>query len=355
MALTKELAKTSKRILTLALNALVLSMLLLMGLMLGACGGPQGGSGGAGSGTGGAEAGNGAGNGERIQIVTTIFPAYDFSRQIAGDKAEVSLLLPPGVESHSFEPTPSDIISIQNCDVFIYVGGESDVWVDEILASLDNSDLQTIRLMDCVSLVPEEVIEGMEDEEEEAASEGSAGAEEEEELDEHVWTSPRNAKLITQAISDVLCEIDPGNAEFYETQTVSYLGQLDELDAQFRDVVATATRNTLVFGDRFPFRYFVDEYGLDYYAAFPGCSSDSEASPQTVAFLIDKVKSEQLPVVLKIELSNHGIADTIAQETGAQVLIFHSVHNVSLDEMNAQATYLSLMEANVQVLREALN
>ncbi|MDR2197140.1 MAG: metal ABC transporter substrate-binding protein [Coriobacteriales bacterium] len=314
-----------------------------------------------------------------IHVVTTLFPPYDFTRAIAGDKAEITMLLPPGAESHSFEPTPQDIIAIQDCDVFIYVGGESDEWVDEVLSSLDTSHMRIVTLMDCVELVEEEIVEGMQDEEEgedahgEEASDGDAhddadadahGEEadtdadahgEEAEYDEHVWTSPRNAKLIVQKISDALCDIDAANAELYRTNTEAYLAQLDELDAEFRAVVGQAARKTVVFGDRFPFRYFADAYGLDYYAAFPGCSTETEASAATVAFLIDKVGDEGIPVVFHIELSNAKIADTIAEQTGAEVLLFHACHNISQSDFESGKTYLDLMRANVKALEQALN
>jgi zinc transport system substrate-binding protein len=342
------------------LGFLVLAVILAMG-MLGGCGSPEGAQDSQGSGSGGAA--SNATTGARLTVVATNFPAYDFARQVAGDVAEVSMLLPPGAESHSFEPTPSDIIKIQKCNLFICVGGESETWVEGILESIDSENLRVLRLMDCVPTVTEVIVEGMQDEEEghePADNEGGepaaeAAGEAEVEYDEHVWTSPENAKRIAQNISSILCELDAQDAQVFEANTASYLTQLDALDAQFKDVVAQAKRTTLVFGDRFPFRYFTDAYGLDYFAAFPGCSTESEASPQTIAFLIDKVQSEQIPVVFKIELSSHGIAETIAEDTGAQVLTLNSAHNVSLDEMNSGETYLSLMERNVEVLREALN
>jgi len=282
-------------------------------------------------------------NNEKISVVATNFPPFDFTRAIVGDAADVTMLLKPGAETHSFEPTPQDILKIQNCDVFIYIGGESDRWVEKILAGIDTSKMRIITLMDCVEVVEEEIIEGMDAEPEEP------------EYDEHIWTSPRNAKLIVRKISDVLCEVVPDNAEIYQQNTAEYIGQLDELDAQFRAVVATAKRNTIVFGDRFPFRYFADEYGLDYFAAFPGCATETEASLATVKFLIDKVNDEQIPVVFHIEMSNDKIANTIADATGAKVRLLHSCHNISQSDFSAGKTYISLMTANVDALREALN
>jgi zinc transport system substrate-binding protein len=288
---------------------------------------------------------------EKLSIVTTIFPQYDFTRQIVGDKADVTMLLPPASESHSFEPTPQDIIKIQNCDVFIYVGGESDEWVNEVLESMDTSKMKIITLMDCVEVVEEEIVEGMEEEEEEPTESG----EEEAEYDEHVWTSPRNAKLIVQKISDALCEADAANAETYKENTTAYLAKLDELDGEFKAVVAGASRKTIVFGDRFPFRYFADAYGLVYFAAFPGCSTETEASAATVAFLIDKINAEKIPVVFHIELSNEKMANTISEATGAKVGLLHACHNISREDFQAGRTYIDLMNGNVEILKEALN
>jgi zinc transport system substrate-binding protein len=288
----------------------------------------------------------------KLSVVTTTFAPYDFAREIAGDKASIDMLLPPGAESHSFEPTPQDIIDIQNCDVFIYVGGESDDWVDGILESVDTEDMKIITLMDCVEVVEEVVVEGMEDEEEEEGA-GEDG-EEEVELDEHVWTSPKNAKLIVQKISDAFCAEDPANEATYKENTEDYLTKLDDLDGKFQAVVDESARTTIVFGDRFPFRYFADAYGLDYFAAFPGCSTETEASAATVAFLIDKINEEGIPVVLHIELSSDKMANAISESTGAKVLLLHAVHNVSKDDFENGEGYLSLMTKNVDVMKEAL-
>ncbi len=289
---------------------------------------------------------------DKVSVVTTIFPQYDFTRAIAGDKADISMLLLPGAETHSFEPTPQDVLKIQNCDVFIYVGGESDDWVDGILESMDTSKMKIITLMDCVEAVEEEIVEGMQDEEE--AEEPAAGGEEEPEYDEHVWTSPRNAKLIVQKISDALCEVDAADAEVYKANTTTYLGKLDKLDAAFKNVVDNAARKEIIFGDRFPFRYFADAYGLNYYAAFPGCATETEASPATVKFLIDKVKADKIPVVFHIEMSNEKMANTISEATGAKVLLLHACHNISQADFSAGKTYIELMTSNVDALKEAL-
>ncbi|MDR0451842.1 MAG: metal ABC transporter substrate-binding protein [Treponema sp.] len=294
---------------------------------------------------GGQKAKAGTANAGAVNVVTTIFPSYDFVRAIAGDKANPALLLPPGAESHSFEPTPQDIIRVQNSALFIYVGGESDEWVDRILDSVDTSKIKILSLMDIVEVVEEEIVEGMEEEEEEEV--GVA-------YDEHVWTSPKNAALIAQAITDALCEIDGANAGLYRQNAAAYIAALNELDGEFQAVVNNARRKTLVFGDRFPFRYFADAYGLSYFAAFPGCSTETECSAATIAFLIDKVRNEKIPVVFHIELSNEKIADTICEETGAKKLLFHACHNISRRDFDSGLTYLDLQRGNVGRLREAL-
>jgi zinc transport system substrate-binding protein len=263
----------------------------------------------------------------------------------------LTMLLPPGAESHSFEPTPRDIIAVQNCDLFIYVGGESDDWVGRILDSMDTTRMRIITLMDCVDVVEEVIVEGMEEPEEEV-EEGEEG--EEAEYDEHVWTSPANAVLIVRKIAGVLEELDAVNAALYERNTAAYIEKLQKLDGDFRTLVNGAVRKTLVFGDRFPFRYFADAYGLDYYAAFPGCSTETDCSAATIAFLIDKVRAEKIPVVFHIELSNENIARAIAEETGAKNLLLHAVHNITKRDFDNGAGYYDLMSRNLATLHEAL-
>ncbi len=291
---------------------------------------------------------------EKIKVVTTIFPQYDFVRQIGGDTVDVSMLLAPGAESHSYEPTPQDIMKIQESDLFVYTGGENDVWADQILESMGNDKPQTFKLTDCVNLVEEEIVEGMQDDHDHEAEEHSHSGEEAA-YDEHVWTSPKNSIEIVRKLTDALSGMDDENQAVYEKNRDSYIIELEKLDQQFADVVENAARKTVVFGDRFPFRYFADAYGLTYYAAFPGCSTETEPSASTVAFLIDKVKSEHIPVVFHNELSNEKMADTICAETGAKKLLFHACHNVSEEDFDQGVTYLNLMEGNVSALREALN
>lgn len=460
-----------------------------------------------------------------IRIVTTNFPPYDFTREITKDKADIKLLLKPGAESHSFEPTPQDIKDIENADLFIYTGSENDIWVEDLLDSLGENAPKTLRLLDCVPTVTEEVVEGMEHEHEEDHHDGvfedadvkdrtladwqgdwqsvypylmdgtldpvfahkaaekqdkteaeykayyttgyqtdieritidgdtiaffkngkptaakyayegfriltyesgkkgvryqfqsvdsSEGVpkyiqfsdheigpvdhaehfhifmgndgfdklseemenwptyyessltgdeilekmlshDHEEEIDEHVWTSPANAILITEKITEALMELDSENALFYSKNAMIYTDKLKELDTKFQNMIAQSKRKTILFGDRFPFRYLTDAYGLTYYAAFTGCSTETEADPATIAFLIEQVKKEDLPVVFTIELSNGKIADAICDATQAQKRTLHSCHNLSAKEMKEGATYLSLMEQNLEVLKEALN
>ncbi|MHC1750097.1 MAG: metal ABC transporter substrate-binding protein [Cellulosilyticaceae bacterium] len=283
-------------------------------------------------------------------IVTTMFSQYDFARQIAGNNANIKMLLKPGAESHSYEPTPQDIKTIQNADLFIYTGGENDIWIDDILLSMGETKPDTLKLMDCVPIVNEEVVEGME-KEHEHSEDGIHHAE----ADEHVWTSPKNAIMIVEKMSELMAKHDPVNADTYKKNTTDYIQKLNVLDASFKNVVENGCRKTILFGDRFPFRYFADTYGLDYYAAFTGCSTDTEVNASTIAFLIDKVKAEKLPVVFTIEFSNGKIADSICNATGAKRLTLYSCHNVTKDEFETGETYLSLMEKNVQSLKEALN
>ncbi len=299
---------------------------------------------------------------DKISVVTTIFPQYDFVRQIAGDRAEIRMLLKPGEESHSYEPTPQDIIAIQESDVFIYTGGENDVWVEDILSSMPESDRLTLRLMECVDTVEEEHVEGMKEspghthhEEDGEGEEETGDAHSVHEIDEHVWTSPVNASLIVEQIKGLLIEADPAGRTVYEENNKAYQEKLSELDGQFREVTENAKSNLLIFGDRFPFRYLADEYGLDYYAAFPGCAGDTEPSAATMVFLINKVKEEHVPYVLKMELSNADIANGVAEATGTEVKVFYSCHNLSAEDFENGETYLSMMQKNIETLKEVLN
>jgi len=287
---------------------------------------------------------------QKMNIITTIFPIYDFARTVAGDHADVSMLLPPGAESHTYEPTPRDILKIQNADLFIYIGGESDMWVDQILSSLGDKKPRTLVLIHSVNALPEEVVPGMQAEEESPTS-----GEAEVVYDEHIWTSPLNAIKMVDAITVALSELDPAHAADFENNRAALDQKFQELDQTFRDIKTAKRRKTIIVGDRFPFRYLTEEYGLEYYAAFPGCSAEVEPSASTVAFLIEKVKAEKIPIVFYIEFSTHKIADAIADATGAKTMLLHSAHNVSQEDIDSGITYLNIMSENAEKLREALN
>lgn len=274
----------------------------------------------------------------KLQIVCTSFPAYDFAREIAGDRAELTLLIKPGSEVHSYEPTPKDMIRIQESDLFICNGGESEQWAETLITP----KLNTIYMMDCVDTVEE-------------SADGIYNAEDgEPELDEHVWTSPLNAIKISEEICNALCKLDTDNAEAYKTNFTAYKAQLMALDREFRQVIKNSGKHTLVFADRFPMRYFALEYGLDCYAAFPGCSSETEPSAKTVAYLIDRVREDKIPAVLYMEFSNQKMADVICEDTGCRKLPFYSAHSVSAEQFEQGVSYLDLMRINLNSLKEAL-
>ena len=349
--------------------------------------------------------------GNRMQIVATIFPQYDFARQIVGDYADVYMLLKPGEEIHSYEPTPQDIKMIQNSDLFIYTGGENDVWVENILSSLGDEGPRSVRLLDLVETSAEVHLEGMMEEKGDHDHDGEADdhAEDhghnhfEEEPDEHVWTSPENCVILIEKLTDIICGTDPSHEEAYRRNGDAYRSAFEQLDREYRQMADSAARRTILFGDRFPFLYLARELDLTCYAAFSGCSAESEPSAATIAFLIDKAVEEKLPVVFKIEFSNGNIASAVSEaaqkklrkeektsgkipdqgdtapaaaeeknpqdslqnslqnslqtggQTGVRVLQLHSCHNVTRNEMASGETCLSLMKKNLEALREALN
>ena len=286
-----------------------------------------------------------------INVVCSGFPAYDFARNIAGDGADIKMLIPPGTDIHSFDPKPADIIAVENADVFIYVGGESDEWARDILESSETKPGIVVGMIECVDTLDEEIKEGME-------AAGHSGEEEDHEhgaeADEHVWTSPKNAQLICEKITEALCAVDPVGESLYRDNFLEYSKKLQNLDEEFKEAVSSGVRKTVIFGDRFPFRYLVEEYGLDYYAAFAGCAELTEPSAKTVAFLIDIVKAENIPVVFYVEFSNHKICDTISEETGSKSMLLHSCHNVTKSEFESGIGYVEIMQKNAQALREAL-
>lgn len=298
-------------------------------------------------------------NDGKIKVVATIFPEYDWVMNVLGENpgnVEVSLLLDGGVDLHSFQPTVEDIMNISSCDMFIYVGGESDAWVDDCLKQATNKDMKVINLMDVLgdSVKEEEVVEGMQAEEEE--EEGEEG-EEEIEYDEHVWLSLNNAEILVGAISDNLQILDSANADTYKANAEAYINQLKELDTKYTDAVSNADNKTILFGDRFPFRYLADDYNLTYYAAFVGCSAETEASFETIMFLSGKVDELSLPAVLTIEGENKKIAETIVNSTAnkdQKILTMDSMQTTTSNDIKNGVNYLSVMENNLSVLKEAL-
>ena len=346
----------------------------------------------------------------KLKVAVTLFPYYDFVRQIAGDQVDLQMVIPAGMDSHSFEPTPADIRTIQHADVLISNGGTMEHWLEDTLGALATSNMTIVTMMDYVDTVEEEIVEGMEDaghdhdhahshaaaddhdhshetpEEHEAHAQEADdhdhsgetpeehavhaqetddhdhsdyvdhdGHEEAIEYDEHIWTSPVNAMKLVDVIGETLAEADPAHAEVFRQGAADYKKELEEIDAGFREVSRNRKRNMIVMGDKFPFRYLADEYQLDYRAAFSGCSSDTEPSAKTIAYLIDKVKEEQIPVVYYLELSSHRVSEIIGEETGAEPLLLHSCHNVTRAQFDAGITYAGLMRQNIENLRKGID
>lgn len=277
-------------------------------------------------------------NNNGITVVTTAFAQYDFARNIIGDKGEVSMLLAPGEESHTFEPTSADILKISECDVFVYGGGESESWVDGILESIEG-DVRTVKMMEIVELHKQEHAEHYD---------GQDHSHEEDEYDEHVWTSPYNAVLIAQSIYGALVEADPANSGYYRANTEKYVAELKRLDESFSKAVSDCENKFIVIGDRFPLGYLTERYGIEYLSAFPGCSAQAEANPVTVAKLIDTVSSEKIPVVFKVDLGAGKIAETVSESTGAEIRTLYSCHTVSADDFSNGESYISLMKKNLE-------
>lgn len=278
----------------------------------------------------------------RLRVVATDFPCYDFARQAAGDRADVTLLIHPGVEVHSYEPAPADILAIGEADLFVYIGGEGDAWADGILSGFDGGEGPVaLRLMDAVTPLEEADAHGHDHDAPE--------------YDEHIWTDPKNAMAMVEAVGEALAELDAENAGAYRADAAAYADQIAELDAAFARVVENGARREVVFADRFPFLYFARAYGLDWLAAFPSCTADTEPTPQTMLALIQRVREDGLPAVYTIEMSTQAVAKTVAEETGCRILTMHSAQTVTQDEFDAGETYVSLMRRNVAALEEGLN
>lgn len=266
----------------------------------------------------------------KINVVATIFPLYDFARATAKEQANIAMLTLPGASVHTFEPSPADIKKLQKADVFLYIGGESETWVERILSTLDTSKMKIVRLFDRVK------------------------SEIKIEHDEHIWTSPKNASLMLNEIAKAFCEKDLANCESYVKNSDGYISQINELSQELSQVASSAKRKKIVVADRFPFRYLAEEYGLEYAAAFPGCSDQTNASVATMAFLIKTVEKDNIPYIYHVELSNQNVAKAIAEQTGAKMLELHSYHNLSKQEFENGATYLDLFKRNVANLRIGL-
>mgnify|MGYP000860571541 FL=1 len=297
---------------------------------------------------------------KKLNIATTIFPEYDWTRAILGDRTDdvnLTMLLDNGTDLHSFQPAVKDIMKVSSCDLLIYVGGESDQWIEDALESAQNKDMKTINLMEILgdSIKEEETVEGMQESDHDHDHDHED--EEEKEYDEHVWTSMRNAEVICDAIAATLEEMDPENKEIYQSNAETYKEKLSVLDEEYQETVDSAKQKTLIFADRFPFRYLVDDYGMEYYAAFSGCSAESEASFKTVTFLAGKVDELGVKSVLTMEKSDDRIAQTVIENTKAKdqkILQLNSMQSITSDEIKNGVTYLSVMEDNLKVLKEAL-
>ena len=335
---------------------LIISVLLIL-CMLTACGGND-------SSDAGADSPDHTGSADgKLRVVTTIFPVYDWIRNIAGEDneaADISILIDTGVDLHSFQPTAEDIKKISECDVFVYVGGESDEWVEDALKETAKKDMVVVNLMEVMGdkALEEELKEGMQAEHEEDEHEGDKHAgDEETEYDEHIWLSLKNASVLTNAIAEALAEADPDNADTYRSNAQAYIGRLESLDKEYKQAVESGNTRTLLFGDRFPFRYLTDDYGLDYYAAFVGCSAETEASFETIAFLSAKADELGLRCIMTIEGADHSIANSIVNNTKTkdqQILTLDSMQGTTAQDVEAGATDLSVMEKNLEVLKEAL-
>lgn len=332
----------------------------------------------------------------RLKIVTSLFPYYDMARAVIGDVKGIDLkmIVTPGQDSHSFEPTPSDVIQMENADVLIYNGGSLETWIDTLLDSLNNKNQIQMKMMDYVDVLNEEIVEGMdtrfeehdheehshkednhnkenhkedshseENHKEDNHSEDSSNdsefhnedsEEEHEETDEHIWTSPVNEIIMTKKICETLSKALPEEKENFQKNAENYISQLKELDNEFRTIVENAKTKEIIFADKFPLQYFAKEYGLKYYAAFPGCGSDMEPSAKTIAFLVDKIKEDNIKAVFYLELSSHIVADAIETDTGAKPLQFNSCHNITQKQFDSGVTYVDLMKENVNNLKIAL-
>lgn len=305
----------------------------------------------------------------KLKIVTTIFPEYDITRAIAKDKVDLELMIKPGVDVHSFTPTPQDIKTVQNSDIFVYGGTEHDKWVENLTKSIDMKNKKVVKLVDGIQQLEEESVDGMKhehhhddkkedehnhDHKHEKGDEHNHKGEEKE-LDPHYWTSPKNAIQMVKTITNALVEKDPDNAEFYKENAENYIKQLEGVDKELHDVVDNAKIKKVVIADRFPFRYLFKDLGLEYRALFSGCSVESTASAGQIKKMVDYVKENKIPVVYHIEMGKGELAETVAKNSGAKVKLLHSIHTVTKEDFDKGITYIDLMKQNVEALKEGLN
>lgn len=291
------------------------------------------------------ESGYSSSDSGKLKIISTVFPPYDLARQIAGDNAEISILLPPGSEIHNYEPSAKDMIAIRNCDIFLYIGGENEQWAEKLINSNDMENVTAVKLIDYVPALSEDEDEHDHDHEHDH----------EHETDEHIWTSPKNAQLMLSAVYDAICKVDPSDKQTYTKNKDAYAKQLSDLDNAYRSAVDNAKNKTIVLADKFPFRYLAHEYGLEFSAAFAACSDESEPGVSTMIKLTKTIKENNIPAVYYLEFSSTKIADTLCDETGATKLMLHSCHNVSKQDIENNVSYVDLMKQNLENLKLTLN
>jgi hypothetical protein len=308
----------------------------------------------------------------KLKVVTTIFPEYDITRAIAKDKVDLELMIKPGVDVHSFTPTPQDIKTVQNSDIFVYGGTEHDKWVENLTKSIDMKNKKVVKLVDGIQQLEEESVDGMKHEhhhddekkdehnhdhkhEKEDKHNHDHENESDKELDPHYWTSPKNAIQMAKTVTNALVEKDPGNAEFYKENAKNYIKQLEDVDKELHDVVDKAKIKKVIIADRFPFRYLFKDLGLEYRALFSGCSVESTASAGQIKKMVDYVKENKIPVVYHIEMGKGELAETVAKNSGAKVKLLHSIHTVTKEDFDKGITYIDLMKQNVEALKEGLN
>lgn len=301
---------------------------------------------------------------KRLKIIATIFPHYDFTRAVVDERADITMLLPPGVESHSYDPTPADIISINECDLFIYTGADMEAWAESILEGVSNKDMRVIALADDISI--DDIYDLDDDNDNHNDNDDPHDHDEDDhddhgdhahvhEHDPHIWTSPIIASAMVDSILSAVCELDPENEQYYTENASAYKIELKELDTEFRNIVTTSKRKEIYFGDRFALKYFTEEYGIEFHAAFDSCSSEAEPSASTITSMIDEIKDKNIPVIYHAELNDPKIARSLSEATGAEMLLFHSCHNVTKEEFDDGLTYVDLMRQNADNLRRGLN